>query len=41
MGRQYNKVENRKRRNSYIKRKKVAIKAKKAAKGKPAAAKPA
>jgi hypothetical protein len=31
MGRQYNKVENRKRRNSYIKRKKVAIKAKKAA----------
>ena len=40
MGRQYNKVENRKRRNSYIKRKKVAIKAKKAAK-KPAAAKSA
>ena len=32
MGRQYNKVENRKRRNSYIKRKKVAIKAKKTAK---------
>jgi hypothetical protein len=31
MGRQYNKVENRKRRNSYIKRKKVAINAKKAA----------
>ena len=31
MGRQYNKVENRKRRNSYIKRKKIAIKAKKAA----------
>ena len=28
MGRQYNKVENRKRRKSYIKRKKVAIKAK-------------
>jgi hypothetical protein len=31
MGRQYNKVENRKRRNSYIKRKKIAVKAKKAA----------
>jgi hypothetical protein len=38
MGRQYNKVEHRKRRNSYIKRKKVAIKAKKAAKAKPAKA---
>ena len=36
MGRQYNKVENRKRRNSYIKRKKTAIKAKKAAAAKPA-----
>ena len=36
MGRQYNKVENRKRRNSYIKRKKVAIKAKKTAAAKPA-----
>jgi hypothetical protein len=31
MGRQYNKVEHRKRRNSYIKRKKTAINAKKAA----------
>ena len=41
MGRQYNKVENRKRRNSYLKRKKVAIKAKKAAKAKPAAPKAA
>jgi|GEM_PF-1777966 len=38
MGRQYNKVENRKRRNSYIKRKKTAINAKKAAKAKPAPA---
>lgn len=38
MGRQYNKIENRKRRNSYIKRKKTAIKAKKAAKAKPAPA---
>jgi hypothetical protein len=36
MGRQYNKVENRKRRNSYIKRKKTAIKAKRTA-AKPAA----
>ena len=31
MGRQYNKVENRKRRNRYIKRKKIAIKARKTA----------
>jgi hypothetical protein len=31
MGRQYNKVENRKRRNSYLKRKKMAVKAKKPA----------
>jgi hypothetical protein len=31
MGRQYNKVENRKRRNSYIKRKKIAVKTRKAA----------
>jgi hypothetical protein len=31
MGRQYNKVENRKRRNRYIKRKKIAVKARKAA----------
>jgi hypothetical protein len=31
MGRQYNKAENRKRRNRYIKRKKTAIKARKAA----------
>jgi hypothetical protein len=31
MGRQYNKVENRKRRKSYLKRKKTAVKAKKAA----------
>ena len=38
MGRQYNKVEHRKRRNSYIKRKKLAIKAKKAAAAKPAKA---
>jgi hypothetical protein len=37
MGRQYNKVENRKRRNSYIKRKKIAGKAKRAA-AKPAPA---
>jgi hypothetical protein len=29
MGRQYNKVENRKRRNRYIKRKKIATRAKK------------
>jgi len=36
MGRQYNKVENRKRRNRYIKRKKIAVKAKRAA-AKPAA----
>jgi hypothetical protein len=36
MGRQYNKIENRKRRNSYIKRKKTAIKAKRTA-AKPAA----
>jgi hypothetical protein len=36
MGRQYNKVEHRKRQNSYIKRKKIAIKAKKAAAKKPA-----
>jgi len=41
MGRQYNKVENRKRRNSYLKRKKLAIKAKKAAATKPAAPKAA
>ena len=40
MGRQYNKVENRKRRNSYIKRKKTAIKAKRTA-AKPAAPAPA
>jgi hypothetical protein len=32
MGKQSNKVENRKRRKSYLKRKKVAAKAKKAAK---------
>jgi hypothetical protein len=39
MGRQYNKVENRKRRNRYHKRKKIAVKAKKtAAKPAPAAA---
>jgi hypothetical protein len=31
MGRQYNKVENRKRRNRYIKRKKIVAKAKKPA----------
>ncbi len=31
MGRQYNKVENRKRRNRYLKRKKIAVKAKRAA----------
>jgi hypothetical protein len=31
MGRQYNKVENRKRRNRYIKRKKIATRAKKTA----------
>jgi hypothetical protein len=31
MGRQYNKVENRKRRKGYIKRKKIAIKAKRTA----------
>ena len=31
MGRQYNKVENRKRRTRYIKRQKVAAKANKAA----------
>jgi hypothetical protein len=32
MGRQYNKVENRKRRNRHIKRKKLAVKARKPAK---------
>jgi hypothetical protein len=37
MGRQSNKVENRKRRKRYIKRKKVAAKAKKAGAAKPAA----
>jgi hypothetical protein len=37
MGRQSNKVENRKRRKSYLKRKKTAAKMKKAAKSKPAA----
>jgi hypothetical protein len=37
MGKQSNKVENRKRRKSYIKRKKMAAKVKKAAKSKPAA----
>jgi hypothetical protein len=31
MGRQYNKVENRKRRNRYIKRKKITARAKKPA----------
>jgi len=31
MGRQYNKAENRKRRKSYLKRKKIAIKAKRTA----------
>jgi hypothetical protein len=36
MGKQSNKVENRKRRKSYIKRKKMAAKTKKAAKSKPA-----
>jgi len=36
MGRQYNKVENRKRRNSYIKRKKIAAKVRKPAAKKPA-----
>jgi len=37
MGRQYNKVENRKRRKSYLKRKRVAAKTKKPAAAKPAA----
>jgi hypothetical protein len=37
MGRQYNKVENRKRRVRYIKRRKLAAKTKKAAAVKPAA----
>jgi len=37
MSQQSNKVQNRKRRKSYIKRKKVAAKAKKAAKSKPPA----
>jgi len=37
MGKQSNKVENRKRRKSYIKRKKAIVRSKKAAKGKPAA----
>jgi hypothetical protein len=39
MGRQYNKVENRKRRNRYLKRKGKAVKAKKPSK--PAVATPA
>jgi hypothetical protein len=37
MGRQSNKVENRKRRKSYLKRKRQAAKVKKTAKSKPAA----
>jgi hypothetical protein len=37
MGKQSNKVENRRRRKSYIKRKKLAVKTKKAAKSKSAA----
>ncbi len=37
MGRQYNKLIKRKRRTSYIKRKKVAAKEKKAKSAKPAA----
>ena len=41
MGRQYNKVQNNKRRKAYLKRKKAALKAKHAvASGEAAAAKP-
>jgi hypothetical protein len=32
MGKQYNKVQKRRRRNAYVKRKKVAVKAKKTTK---------
>jgi hypothetical protein len=41
MGKQYNKAEKKTRRKAYIKRKKATVKAKKTAKGKPAAEKSA
>ena len=41
MGKQYNNAEKKTRRKAYIKRKKATVKAKKTAKGKPAAEKSA